>query len=52
MAELHPSPQDWYATLADLHQGLQRNPSGARGYAQAIDLVREYIGSNSSERPS
>lgn len=26
--------------LAELHHGLQRNPSGARGYSYAIDLVR------------
>lgn len=26
--------------LADLHRGLQRNLSGARGYARPIDLVR------------
>jgi hypothetical protein len=30
--------------LDKLHHSLQRNPSGTRGYAHAIDLVREQLG--------
>jgi len=30
--------------LDTLHHSLQRNPNGTRGYAHAIDLVREQLG--------